>query len=220
MKRSIILALVAALIAAAPVAAAGLDISGAIETKIEVNKNGKDLTVVPGSELSLNLGLSAAEDKVRAGLEFGLAKKTENEDLVPTDITLGDIALKQAFIEADGAFWHGGPEATTRFGTLDIRYSPYASLAKRSGISISGVDVEVAALNGFYALPADNGHVLGMRGDLLILEDVAVGASVIKDDEITRLQLDAAAAPLEGLNVRGAIAADHTDESGLKMNNL
>ncbi|HAN95196.1 MAG: hypothetical protein WAP45_08375 [Limnochordia bacterium] len=219
MKRTIILALVAALIVAAPVSAAGLDISGAIETKIEVNKKGEDVTVVPGSELSLNLGLSAAEDKVRAGLEFGLAKE-EDDDLVPTDITLGDIALKQAFIEADGAFWHGGPEATTRFGTLDIAYSPYASLTKRSGISISGVDVELAELNGFYALAGEHGHVLGMRGDLRVLEEVAIGASVIADAEITRLQLDAAAAPLEGLRVRGSVAADHTEDSGLKMNNL
>ena len=220
MKKTIILALVAALIAVAPVSAAGLDISGSIETKIQVNKQGEDVTVVPGSELSLNLGLSAAEDKVRAGLEFGLAKKTENEDLVPTDITLGDIALKQAFIEADGAFWHGGPEATTRFGTLDISYSPYASLAKRSGISVSGVDVELAELNGFYALAGEHGHVLGMRTDLQIMEDIAMGASVIRDDEITRLQLDAAAAPVEGLKVRGSVAADHTEDSGLKMNNL
>ncbi|HBG08397.1 MAG TPA: hypothetical protein DDX25_00020, partial [Firmicutes bacterium] len=68
MKKTIILALVAALIAVAPVSAAGLDISGSIETKIQVNKQGEDVTVVPGSELSLNLGLSAAEDKVRAGL--------------------------------------------------------------------------------------------------------------------------------------------------------
>jgi len=220
MKKTIILALVAALIAAAPVSAAGLDISGSIETKIEVNKQGDDVVVVPGSELSLNLGLSAAEDRVRAGLEFGLSKETENEDLVPTDITLGDIALKQAYIEADGAYWYGGPEATTRFGTLDIRYSPYASLAKRSGISISGVNVDVAELNGFYALAGEHGHVLGMRGDLFLLDEVAVGASVIMDDEITRLQLDAAAAPIEGLEVRGAVAADHTDDSGLKMNNL
>ena len=220
MKKTIILALVAALVVAAPVSAAGLDIGGSIETKIKVNKQGEDLTVVPGSELSLNLGLSAAEDKVRAGLEFGLAKKTENEDLMPTGITLGDIALKQAFIEADGAFWHGGPEATTRFGTLDIDYSPYASLSKRSGISVSGIDVELAELNGFYALQGEHGHVLGMRGDLYVLDEVALGASVIKDAELTRLQMDADAAPIEGLRIRGAVAADHTDDSGLKMNNM
>ena len=138
MKRVIVLSLVIALVAVAPVSAAGLDFSGTIETEIEVNKNGEDLTVVPGSELSLNLGVSAAQDKVRAGLELGLEK--EDDELMPTGITLGDIALKQAFIEADGPFWYGGPEATTRFGTLDIGYSPYASLKDQSGISISGVD--------------------------------------------------------------------------------
>ena len=47
MKKTIILALVAALVVAAPVSAAGLDIGGSIETKIKVNKQGEDLTVVP-----------------------------------------------------------------------------------------------------------------------------------------------------------------------------
>lgn len=219
MKKTIILALIVALVAAVPVAAAGVDFGGSIETEIAVNKKkGEDVQVVPGSELSLNLGVNAAQDKVRAGLEFGLSE--EEDGLVPSGISLGDIELKQAFIEADGAFWHGGPEATTRFGTLDISYSPYASLAKRSGISVSGVDVELAELNGFYALAGEHGHVLGMRTDLQIMEDIAMGASVIRDDEITRLQLDAAAAPVEGLKVRGSVAADHTEDSGLKMNNL
>lgn len=219
MKKSIVLALIVALVAVAPISAAGIDLNGAIETKIEVNKNGEDVTVVPGSELSLNLGLNAAQDKVRAGVEFGL-KKEEDDDFFPTDITLGDITLKQAFIEADGAFWHGGPEATTRFGTLNIGYSPYASLKDRSGISVSGMDLDLVGLNGFYALPGEQGHVLGMRSDLQMLEDVQVGASVIKDDEIIRIQADAAGSPVEGLELSGTIAADHTEDSGLKMDNL
>ena len=219
MKKTIVLALIVALVAVVPVSAAGVDLNGAVETKIEVNKKGEDVTVVPGSELSLNLGVNAAQDKIRAGVEFGL-KKEEKNDLLPTDITLGDIALKQAFIEADGAFWHGGPEATTRFGTLNIGYSPYASLKDRSGISISGMDLDVVGLNGFYALPSDKGHVLGLRSDLQIIDDVQVGASIIRDDEIVRVQVDAAGDPIEGLHVAGAFAADHTEDSGLKMDNL
>ena len=100
MRKLIVLSLVIALVAVAPVSAAGLDFSGAIETEIKVNKNGDDLEVVPGSELTLNLGINAAEDKVRAGVEFGL--ESEGDDLMPTDINLGHIALKKAFIEADG----------------------------------------------------------------------------------------------------------------------
>lgn len=218
MKKTIIFALIAALVAVAPVSAAGLDFGGSIETKIEVKKQGEDVQVSPKSEFTMDLGLSAAQDKVRAGLEFGLDK--ENTDLMPSGITLGEIALKQAYIEADGAFWHGGPEATTRFGTLDIDYSPYASLQDRSGVSISGVDLDVVELNGFYALEGIHGHVFGLRSDLNLLDGVAVGASVIKDDEITRLQLDAAGAPIEGLHLEGSIAADHTADSGINMNNL
>ncbi|MCK9526598.1 MAG: hypothetical protein M0R49_11830, partial [Limnochordia bacterium] len=201
MKRLIVLSLVIALVAVAPVSAAGLDLSGAIETEITVNKNGESLEVVPGSELSLNLGLSAAEDRVRAGVELGLER--EDKDLMPTELSLGEITLKQAFIEADGPFWYGGPEATTRFGTLDIGYSPYASLKDRSGISISGVDLDVVGLGGFYALEGPQGHVLGLRSDLYVVDDVNLGASIISDNEILRLQLDASAAPIEGLMVAG-----------------
>lgn len=218
MRKIIVLSLVIALVAVAPVSAAGLDFSGAIETEIVVNKNGENLEVVPGSELSLNLGISAAEDKVRAGLEFGLER--EEKDLVPTNITLSDIILKQAFIEADGPYWYGGPEATTRFGTLDIGYSPYASLKDRSGISISGVDLDVVGLGGFYALEGPQGHVLGLRSDLYLLEDVNLGASIIHDNEITRVQVDAAAAPIEGLIVAGNLAVDHIEGFDLKMDNL
>src|SRR5690554_4351596 len=142
MKKIIVLSLIVALVAGVPAFAAGVDFGGSIETKIEVNKKGEDVTVNPGSELSLNLGINAAEDKLRAGVEFGLEEDTD-KDLMVSGINLGDINLKQAFIEADGSFWYGGPEATTRFGTLNIGYSPYASLKDRSGISVSGLDLDV-----------------------------------------------------------------------------
>lgn len=219
MKKTIILSLIVALVAAVPVSAAGLDFGGTVETKIEVNKKGEDVTVVPGSELSLNLGVNAAQDKIRAGIEVGL-KKEDQDDLLPSEISLDDIALKQAFIEADGPFWHGGPEATTRFGTLNIDYSPYATMKDRSGISVSGVDLDVLGLSAFYALPGEKGHVLGLRSDLHLLEDIALGAAVIGDNEIIRLQVDAAANPIEGLQVAGNVAVDHTEESGFKMDNL
>src|SRR5690606_8187815 len=111
-----------------------------------------------------------------------------------------DIQLRQAFIEADGAYWHGGPEATTRFGTLDINYSPYASVKNHSGISISGMDLDVVELNAFYGLPTTYGHVLGMRADLNLVEELDLGASVIADKDIVRMQIDAAGSPIEGLN--------------------
>jgi len=216
MKRTIAaVLLILALVMAGPVAAAGIDFGGSIETNIEVNRSvDGDVNVNPASELSLNLGLTAAQDKLRAGVQFGLSD--EYTQLMPTGITLGDIALKQAFIEADGPYWYGGPEATTRFGTLDIAYSPYASVEKHSGISISGMDLDVVDLNAFYGLPTEHGHVFGMRTDINMIEGVDLGASVIADEEILRVQLDAAGSPVEGLKLAGAFAADHVEGAGLK----
>ncbi|NLJ80876.1 MAG: hypothetical protein GX335_07620 [Firmicutes bacterium] len=216
MKKTLILSLIIVLAAIGPVSAAGIDFSGAIETQIEVNKKEENLEVVPGSELSLNLDLSAAQDKVRAGVELGLEK--ELEELMPSALSLGDITLKQAFIEADGPFWNGGPEATTRFGTLDIGYSPYATLKKRSGISISGVDLDLVSLNGFYGLPLNEGevgqgHVLGFHSTLDLIEEVDLGAAVIADDELIRFQADAAAELIDGLQAAGSFAADKKEES-------
>ncbi len=217
MKKTIILSLIIALVAIGPISAAGIDFGGSIETKIEVNKNEEGLEVVPESELSLDLNVSAAQDKVRAGLEFGLEDDDEKYDGIMPELSLDKIILKQAYIETDGSFWHGGPEATTRFGTLNIGYSPYASLKGRSGISISGIDLDVVGLNGFYALPGDS-HVLGFRTDVNVIDDIDFGAAVIADDEIIRIQADAAADPIKGLHVAGSFAADKTEAEGL--NNL
>ena len=221
MKRTIAaISLVIALVMAGPVAAAGIDFGGSIETHIEVNRSvAGEVDVTPASELSLNLGFTAAQDKLRAGIQFGLSD--EYAQLMPTGISLGDIALKQAFIEADGAYWHGGPEATTRFGTLDIAYSPYASVKNHSGVSISGMDLDVVNLSAFYGLPTAHGHVLGMRTDINLMEEVGLGASVIADQDILRVQVDAAGSPMEGLKLAGAFAADHVEGTSLKdLNNL
>jgi hypothetical protein len=221
MKRTIAaISLVIALVMAGPVAAAGIDFGGSIETHIEVNRSVEgEVDVTPASELSLNLGFTAAQDKLRAGIQFGLSD--EYAQLMPTGISLGDIALKQAFIEADGAYWHGGPEATTRFGTLDIAYSPYASVKNHSGVSISGMDLDVVNLSAFYGLPTAHGHVLGMRTDINLMEEVGLGASVIADQDILRVQVDAAGSPMEGLKLAGAFAADHVEGTSLKdLNNL
>jgi len=221
MKKTIAaVSLIIALVMAGPVAAAGIDFGGSIETNIEVNRSVEgEVDVNPASELSLNLGLTAAQDKLRAGVQFGLSD--EYTQLMPTGITLGDIALKQAFIEADGAYWHGGPEVTTRFGTLDVAYSPYATVKDHSGVSISGMDLDVVDLSAFYGLPTDHGHVLGMRADINVIDEVDLGASVIADEEILRVQLDAAGSPMEGLRLAGAIAADHVEGTSLKdINNL
>jgi hypothetical protein len=49
---------------------------------------------------------------------------------------------------------------------------------------------------------------------------VNLGASLIKDNEILRVQVDAAAAPIEGLIVAGNLAFDHIEGFDLNMDNL
>ena len=135
MKRTIAaISLVIALVMAGPVAAAGIDFGGSIETHIEVNRSVEgEVDVTPASELSLNLGFTAAQDKLRAGISSACLMVCSADT---HRHFARDIALKQAFIEVTV---HTGTAVlgNTRFGTLDIAW-PYASV-KNHSVSASAV---------------------------------------------------------------------------------
>lgn len=226
MKRQIIaLSVALIMVLAGPVAAAGIDFSGVLETNIEVNKLEEEITVTPSSSLELNLGLSGGEGNIRAGVEFELEKEEDNS-IMPVGLTGEHLVLSSIFVETDGAFWHGGPEATTRFGSLELDYGPYALVKGRSGVSVGGMDLGALSINGFYGLakganeaeeiPAEEFGTSGFRADVNI-DDIHVGGSVIHgydtaaEDERIDVALDANA-KIDKLEVNAAMAGERVLE--------
>ncbi|NMB38202.1 MAG: hypothetical protein GX994_01320 [Firmicutes bacterium] len=203
MRKSIIaLTLVCVLALSAVVSAADIKFNGALETKIEWHRDLEgNIETNPYSKLGLNFGLDTGEDKTRAVVEFGIEDK--NDGGLNLELDPSNLKLKKAYIETDGSFWHGGPEATTRFGSLDIDYGPFATDKNQHGISINSIDVGPVRVNGFYGVPTEeHKSIQGFRTDMS-LKDVAAGASLIHDFDALHLAADGAVRPLEDLVVGG-----------------
>ncbi|NLY10239.1 MAG: hypothetical protein GX020_00895 [Firmicutes bacterium] len=206
-SRIIALTLAAVMVLTVPVLAAGIDLNGKIATNLEIEKT-DEVRVIPSSGVELNLGLKAGENNVRAGVNIGMASDEDEQAIMPTDLVL---QFKNAFIEADGAFWHGGPEATTRFGHLKMNYGPYATITNRSGVSISNMQIDALTLNGFYGLAnADNQDLGGIRADYT-LDDIRFGSAVILGEKLN-IVMDADAALAENLIVGGAARVELAEE--------
>lgn len=208
MKKSIIaLALVLAIVAAGPVSASGIEYSGSLETTLEWHRDSDgNIETKPSSELGLNFGLNTGNEKTRAVVEFGAKKKsTSGLDL---EFNAGNLELKKAYIETDGAYWHGGPEASTRFGSLDIDYGPFAKDKDQYGISFENMQIGVLNLNGFYGIPTeanDNQSTQGMRADVNLNNAVA-GTAVIRDKDGLHVVAESAVKPMKDLIVGGSFA--------------
>ncbi len=206
MKRSIIaLTLVCVLAIAASVSAANIKLDGALETNIEWHRDLEgNIETKPFSKLGLNFGLDTEKDQARAVVELGIEDK--NESGLNLELDASNLKLKQAYIETDGAFWYGGPKATTRFGSLDINYGPFARETDQYGISVNGINAGPVRINGFYGIPSEERKsIQGLRADLG-LKDIAAGASLIHDFNAVHVVVDGAVRPLQDLVVGGTFA--------------
>lgn len=208
MKKSIIaLALALVLVVSGAVAASSIDFNGSLETNLEWHRDTEgNIETKPSSELGLNFGLNSGSEKTRAVVEFG-AKK-ENKTGLDIQLNAASLELKKAYIETDGAFWHGGPEATTRFGSLDINYGPFAKDKNQYGVSFEDMQLGMVNLNGFYGIPSEENEqksTQGMRANVNLSNAVA-GSSVIHDKDGLHVVVDGAVKPMEDLIVGSSFA--------------
>ncbi len=201
MKKSIIALSTVLVLVVSGSAAAGINFNGSLETNLDWHKGVEEDAVVqvsPSSELELNFGLKTGEEKTRAVVEFGI--KDENKTGLDLELDASKLALKKAYIETDGAFWYGGPEATTRFGSLDINYGPFAKVDGEYGVSVSNMQVGPASLNGFYSIPTEENEIKGMRADVSV-QDAQAGSTIIHDNNGFHFVIDGVARPMENLVV-------------------
>ncbi len=204
-KTTIFLALVLVLAMSGSSFAAGINFDGSLKTNLEWHRDAEGvIETSPSSELGLNFGLNTADEKTRAVVEFGI--KDKNEEGLNLDLDPSNFRLEKAYIETDGAFWHGGPEATTRFGNLDVNYGPFSTVKGKYGISVSDMNAGPVSISSFYGIPTeDQKSVQGMHANLG-MDNVTAGASIIHDWENLHAVLDGAVRPMDNLLVGGVIA--------------
>ncbi|HHT36097.1 MAG TPA: hypothetical protein GX019_02855 [Firmicutes bacterium] len=207
MRKSIIaLTLALVLAVSGSVFAAGINFDGSLKTNLEWHRDlDGTITTKPTSELNLNFGLDTADDKTRAVVEFGIGDK--NSQGLDLKLDANNLVLKKAYIETDGSFWHGGPEATTRFGSLDIDYGPFSTVKNQYGISVSGMNIGPVAVNGFYGIPTEeHKSIQGIRADMS-MDNLAAGTAVIYDWDSLHMVVDGAVRPMKDLVLGGSVAA-------------
>ncbi len=185
-------------------ATAGINFSGALDSNLEWRRAlDGTVEVKPESTLDLNFGFDTAGESTRAVVEFGLKEK--NRTGLDLGMSAADLKLKKAYIETEGSFWYGGPEATTRFGSLDINYGPFTSVNDEYGVSVSNLQVGPAKLNGFYAIPTEESAITGINARVK-LNDMQAGSTIIHDNVGINVVVDAAVRPLDLLIVGGGLA--------------
>lgn len=193
--RKAIVALIAALalVMAAPVMAAEINLGGSLETRFNfapksADEPWKDWGIEADNGLSMKLDVNAGE-KIRVGLEFGTTEVGLDED---DELTEGhddptgenpaqlDITLKKAYLETTGAFWHGGPELVTTVGDIDVEFNDYvATLSDGNGVKVEGIEIGPVNARAFYAW---NKGQVGAAADARYA-GIDLGAAVVTDGE-------------------------------------
>ncbi|MDI6870127.1 MAG: hypothetical protein QME79_01995 [Bacillota bacterium] len=118
--------------------------------------------------------------------------------------------IRAMYLQTTGAFWNGGPEATTTIGTIGIMESPFVGdLGSRRGIKVEGLKLGPLGVEAFYA-PAG-----GFSRTFYFNEDYQNPQTRVKNvDSVTGTQLTARFSRLSlGANiVRSVVTGEEKPE--------
>ncbi|HHV39734.1 MAG TPA: hypothetical protein GXX70_09680, partial [Tepidimicrobium sp.] len=242
MKRHIsILAMVLALVMASPVLAApSVSLGGSLSTVFQiVPSNPIDAGISATSDLHLELSMEmAAANRIRGYIGFALKEwdpfENDAEDpelgemngksLTPRNVDfLNTLTIEKVYLETTGALYDGGSALTTRFGDLEVDYSPYiAHISETDGViegaQTSGLclgPVELAGFYGWATRQIQDGEVtrdvrfvdLGIYGQGQI-EGIALQGAVVKTGDDIAVAGNAEFAPTPGVDIVGSTAWD------------
>lgn len=226
-KLAVVLAAVMVMALGAP-AFAHLDMSGKLETQIELNRPvGGDwvLEGKTGIELETSLGAGGGNG-VRAvvqlkGIEL---KQSFNDDDEPTedfgtptsayDNVATSLQLDKVWLEADGAYWNGGPELLTRVGDVRVRWNDYvAHMPTRRGVTVEGIEMGPVNARAFYTWKEAG----GLQANATI-EGIDISGTVVRHLDGNEFAVGAASEVVPGIALDGIVAFDKDTNSIYRVN--
>lgn len=229
-KLTVVLSAVMVLALALPASAApALNIGGKVEQQFKLERGENDEMELNGyTGLDLEAALSAeGGDPIRAVIEFApWTWDNHNEDDEPADINApypgpeSGLAIDKAYLEAQGAFWNGGPEVTTTIGDLTIEHSPWVASLERRGAKVENLAVGPIAANGFYAWPnVAEGEDFRPYGLSLVgnVANLGLSTSIVRQGEETELAASAATQVGPAM-VHGTVAFDREQRQAYDIN--
>lgn len=204
------------------VAAPSLQLSGSLENKLTLNRDGFS----GGGTFNLKLGLQAG-DKTKAVVElapwdvYAIALDENNPNLGNRTellfkdgvqaIPLDKLSIRKAYVQTTGSFWTGGPEVTTTIGDMAINESQMVGdLGNRRGVKMEGIKLGPVSAEAFYAWPGgasrflnwDADHEFGVVGTDASGNPVYGRYAIPNTDEVGGARFDVAIKPIQvGVNV-------------------
>lgn len=146
--------------------------------------------------------------------------------------------IRSAYLQTTGAFWNGGPEATTTIGSLAINESPFVGdLGNRRGIKVEGLKVGPLGIEAFYAPASGTARILNhdeynqnpqtkvanadaVEGVKLNakLAGIDLMANVVRSDvEKPEMVFTGAMMPLENLAVDARVIRDRAEQQAMQI---
>lgn len=247
MRRHIsVLALVLALVMATPVLAAPtVSLGGSLSTVFQIVPSDPiDAGISATSDLHLELSMEmAGANRVRGYIGFALnewdpfAEDPEDPEpgemnfksLTPASLGIMDaLTIKKVYLETMGPLYQGGSILTTRFGDLEVDYSPYIAHISETdsvieGVQTSGLRIGPIGLAAFYGWATRD--VEGPEGpepvrfvDLGIsghgeIEGIALQGAAVKTGDDIALAGSVGFAPMPGVDIVGSAAWDGANKA-------
>lgn len=197
------------------------ELNGTIETELKViqHQDGDraDLLASTDFELGFALNAAAGNGNIRAVLKLAETFGGSFSDL---DAFTGPInpQIEEAYIQAEGAWWVGGPSVLTTLGRHSVSYNGWvAHDLGVNGIEVAGLEVGALELDAYAGWDV-NDRPLALRAegeiDVAGFEAVLVNRRALgSDDRVFDLAVSAGAEFTEDIIVVGTIARDGENEA-------
>ncbi len=149
---------------------------------------------------------------VELGFESGYNDKDEVDgthlfDNLLDGITLQNLAVEKAWVESQGAYWHGGPDVTTKIGDVGPEWDPVvAHMEDMRGVTVEGLETGPAMAKAFYIWDgADRPFGLAVNGTV---EGVDMSGMIVRKGTENNYVFGAGTSLIPGVNVAGKVALD------------
>lgn len=118
-----------------------------------------------------------------------------------------EIGIDKAWLETEGAFWHGGPSVRTRIGDVNVEWDTYVGhLADKRGVTVEGIEVGPVTADAFYTWDGDTRPMgLAARGTV---EGVDLNGMIVKRADENNLMVGAGLEVMPGMDVSAKLALD------------
>lgn len=220
MKKLATLISAALVLSLAAPAFAAVEVGGKLGTEFTVQKNAADEWELKGETgLELETKISAEGGRpVKAVIQLTPWKLESGEfddDGNPTgDFGEGhapkapvEIGIDKAWLETEGAYWHGGPSVRTRIGDVDIEWEQYVGhLPDKRGVTVEGIEFGPVTLDAFYAWDGD-ARPMGFAARSTI-QGIDLNGMVVRRGDEANLSVGAAMEVIPGIDVSGKLALD------------